>query len=315
MAISEIKPSDLFKRYAGNPILTANEWPYSVNSVFNPGATIFNGETYLLVRAEDHRGFSHLTLAKSKDGVTNWHIDNEPTLDYYKGHPEEKWGLEDPRIVWLEDLEKYAIVYVSFSSVGPKVSLALTKDFQVFEKFGALLPPEDKDASLFPRKFDNRFVLIHRPIVRGEAHIWMSFSPDLIHWGDHRVLLERRGGLWDSVRVGLGPQPIETPDGWLIIYHGVRTTAAGAIYRVGLALLDLDEPWKVLRRSEEWVFGPKESYEFIGDVPGVVFPTGAVINGDKDELRLYYGAADSSVCVAFASLKEILRYLKKCPRE
>ena len=315
MVFSEVGGASLFRRYVGNPILSASDWTYPVHSVFNPGAALVDGETLLLVRVEDYRGFSHLTLARSRDGVTNWNIAEAPTLEYYEAHPEERWGLEDPRIVWLEDFNKFAIAYVSYSSVGPKVSLALTKDFEIIEKFGALLPPEDKDASLFPRKFGERYVLIHRPIVSGEAHIWISFSPDLIHWGDHRVLLHRRGGLWDNQRVGLGTQPIETSEGWLLIYHGVRQTAAGALYRVGLALLDLDAPWKVKKRSQEWVFGPKEPYEFIGDVAGVVFPTGAVVNKEKNELRLYYGAADSTVCVAFADLAEILDYLLNCPSE
>jgi beta-1,4-mannooligosaccharide/beta-1,4-mannosyl-N-acetylglucosamine phosphorylase len=315
LILSEVGGSTLFRRYEGNPILTAAIWPYPAHSVFNPGAALINGETLLLVRAEDYRGFSHLTLARSKDGITDWNIGEAPTLEYYEGHPEERWGLEDPRIVWLEDFKKYAIAYVSYSSVGPKVSLALTKDFKTFEKLGELLPPEDKDASLFPRKFGGRYALIHRPIVSGEAHVWISFSPDLVHWGEHRVLLHRRGGSWDSNRVGLGAQPIETSDGWLIIYHGVRKTASGSLYRVGLALLDLEEPWRVVKRSQEWVFGPKEPYEFIGDVSGVVFPTGAVVNKEKNELRLYYGAADSTVCVAFANMGEILDYLKNCPGE
>jgi len=315
LILSEVGGAGLFRRYVGNPILTANGWPYPVHSVFNPGAALMDGKTLLLVRAEDYRGFSHLTLARSEDGITNWDISSVPTLAYYDSHPEERWGLEDPRIVWLEDSKKYAISYVSYSSVGPKVSLALTKDFETIEKFGALLPPEDKDASLFPRKFGDRYVLIHRPIVSGEAHIWIAFSPDLVHWGDHRVLLHRRGGLWDSNRIGLGTQPIETPEGWLLLYHGVRQTAAGSLYRVGLALLDLEEPWKVIKRSQEWVFGPKEPYEFIGDVSGVVFPTGAVVNEENNELRLYYGAADSTVCVAFADMDEILDYLKGCPEE
>ena len=315
MALPQVAGVNLFRRYKGNPILTADNWPYPVHSVFNPGAAFVDGETLLLVRVEDFRGFSHLTLARSKDGITDWNIEETPTMKYCEGHPEERWGLEDPRIVWLEDFKKYAIAYVSYSSVGPKVSLALTQDFETIEKFGALLPPEDKDASLFPRKFGGRYALIHRPIVSGEAHIWICFSPDLVHWGEHRVLLHRRGGSWDNQRVGLGTQPIETSEGWLILYHGVRRTASGSLYRAGLALLDLEEPWRVIKRSEEWVFGPKEPYEFIGDVSGVVFPTGAVVNKEKNELRLYYGAADSSVCVAFAEMNDILGYLKNCPGE
>ena len=315
MALPQVAGVNLFRRYKGNPILTAANWPYPAHSVFNPGAAFIDGETLLLVRVEDFRGFSHLTLARSKDGITDWNIEETPTMKYCEGHPEERWGLEDPRIVWLEDFKKYAIAYVSYSSVGPKVSLALTQDFETIEKFGALLPPEDKDASLFPRKFGGRYALIHRPIVSGEAHIWICFSPDLVHWGEHRVLLHRRGGSWDNQRVGLGTQPIETSEGWLILYHGVRRTASGSLYRAGLALLDLEEPWRVIKRSEEWVFGPKEPYEFIGDVSGVVFPTGAVVNKEKNELRLYYGAADSSVCVAFAEMNDILGYLKNCPGE
>ena len=146
---------ELFKRYEGNPILSAPDWPYRVHAVFNPGATLYNGETIILARVEDLRGFSHLTMAKSKDGKTNWQINENPTLKYSEEFSEERWGLEDARIIWMEELEKYAICYTSFSEDGPQVSLAMTTDFKKFDKMGALLPPEDKDASLFPRKFND----------------------------------------------------------------------------------------------------------------------------------------------------------------
>lgn len=303
----------LFHRYSGNPILTPDEWPYPANAVFNPGAALVDGETVLLVRVEDMRGFSHLTVARSADGRTGWRIDSTPTLEPDVDAHEERWGLEDPRIVWLAERGDYAVTYVSFSSSGPLVSLALTKDFVTFERIGPLVPPEDKDASLFPRRFAGRYALIHRPIIRGEADIWISFSPDLRHWGDHRVLLPTRPGWWDAHRVGLGAQPIETPEGWLIIYHGVRMTASGSIYRVGLALLDLDEPWRVRRRSDEWVLGPRKPYEQLGDVPGVTFPGGAVYLPDTDELRLYYGIADTTVGLATANMSEVLDYLLTQP--
>ena len=182
------------------------------------------------------------------------------------------------------------------------VSLAITKNFRTFARLGALLPPEDKDACLFPRRFKGRFALIHRPIVRGQAHMWLCFSPDLKHWGDHRSLIKTRDGYWDCHRVGLASQPIETSEGWMIFYHGVRVTTAGAIYRVGLALLDLEEPWIVLRRGDEWVLGPSAPYERIGDVNDVVFPTGAIVHKEMNQLYLYYGAADSAIAVATASL-------------
>jgi len=304
---------ELFKRYEGNPIITPENWPYPANAVFNPAAVKLNAETLLLVRVEDMRGFSHLTVARSTDGFTNWEIDPAPTLEADQSSREEKWGLEDPRIIWLEEQKQFAITYVSFSESGPVVSLAITKNFKTFARLGALLPPEDKDACLFPCRFRGRFALIHRPIVRGEAHIWISFSPDLKHWGDHRLLLRTRSAYWDCHRVGLACQPIETTQGWMVFYHGVRATSAGGIYRLGLALLDLEEPWKVLRRSDEWVLGPRAPYERIGDVGGVVFPSGAIVHKETDQLNLYYGAADCTVAVATASLSDILSYIMSCP--
>jgi predicted GH43/DUF377 family glycosyl hydrolase len=225
----------------------------------------------------------------------------------------EKWGLEDPRIIWLEEQKQYAITYTSFSEGGPTVALAITKNFHTFARLGNLLPPEDKDACLFSRRFRGRFVLIHRPIVRGEAHIWMSFSPDLKHWGDHMPLIKTRHAYWDCHRVGLACQPVETEHGWLMFYHGVRNTTGGALYRLGLALLDRHESWKVLRRGDEWILGPRDPYESIGDVGGVVFPTGVIINKEEDELRMYYGAADSSIAVATASYKACIDYILSCP--
>jgi len=307
------KPSRLFRRFEGNPILSPRHWPYPANAVFNPGAAEVGGETLLLVRVEDMQGFSHLTIARSANGKTNWRVDRKPALfPDLSGH-ERQFGLEDPRIVWLEDLQQYAVTYVSFSDGGPLVSLMLTLDFRKFERMGPIFPPEDKDASLFPRRFGGRYAVIHRPIIRGEAHIWIAFSPDLKHWGDHHMLLPTRGGRWDCHRVGLGAQPVETPEGWLIIYHGVRVTAAGSIYRVGLALLDLEDPRRIRRRSDEWVFGPAEDYELVGDTPHVTFPTGAIVNKETNELRLYYGAADMTVALAIANMEELMDYIMSCP--
>lgn len=309
----EFLASTLFKRYEGNPILTPENWPYPINSVFNPAAVKIDGQVLLLNRVEELRGFSHLTCARSKDGLTNWVVDDKPTMKADQSTKEEKWGLEDPRIVWLEEQKQYAITYVSFSEGGPIVSLAITKNFRAFARLGGLLPPEDKDACLFPRRFNGRFALIHRPIVRGEAHIWLSMSPDLKHWGDHRVLLKTRTAYWDGARVGLACQPIELPEGWLLIYHGVRRTTASEIYRIGMALLDLEEPWRVLRRGEEWVLGPKERYERVGDVNDVIFVAGAVIMEETNELYAYYGAADDKVAVAMADMDRIREYIMACP--
>lgn len=305
--------STLFERYEGNPILVADDWPYPINSVFNPAAIRVDGEVLLLNRVEELRGFSHLTCARSKDGLTDWVIDERPTMRADQGNQEEKWGLEDARIVWLEEQNQYAITYVSFSEGGPIVSLAITRNFKTFARLGGMLPPEDKDACLFPRRFNGRFAMIHRPIVRGEAHIWISLSPDLKHWGDHRILLRTRMAFWDGARIGLACQPIELPEGWLILYHGVRVTTASQIYRTGMALLHKDEPWRVLRRGEEWVLGPKEHYERVGDVNDVTFVTGGVVMEELNKLYVYYGAADDKVAVAMADMDRVREYIMSCP--
>ncbi len=306
---------ELFKRYEGNPILTAEIWPYKVGTVFNPGAIKFNDEVLLLVRVKDRQGYSHLTCARSKDGKTNWQIDSKPTLEADRSKGEAIFGLEDPRIVWLEKRQEYVISCVSFcdgvADEPPGVSLITTKDFFSFKRLDRPLIPPNKDASLFPKTFKGRYALIHRPIVEGRADIWISFSPDLKNWGDHKVLIPAGHRSWDETKVGLGPQPIETTEGWLIIYHGVRKTASGSIYRISMSLLDLDT-LQLIHRSMEWVLGPKEDYERVGDVDDVVFPCGAVVNKKTNELLIYYGAADSVVGLAIADLDEIIAYLKTC---
>lgn len=309
---------ELFTRYEANPILTHRDWPYAVNSVFNPGATMANGRYLLLVRAEDRRGFSCLCAARSDNGLLDWEIDPLPTLaPQPEEYPEETWGIEDPRITWIEDRGLWVVAYTAYSEVGPLVSLASTKDFVNFQRIGPAMPPEDKDAALFPVQFKGRYAMLHRPVpaIGGVGkHIWISFSPDLKYWGDHQVVLNaRRGGWWDGNKIGLSPPPLETSEGWLILYHGVRETVGGNIYRLGLALLDREDPTRVLRRSDQWVFGPEEPYERSGDVDNVIFPCGWILQGDK--LHLYYGGADSCVAVAIASLSDVLDFLKLCPQE
>src|SRR6266508_2730076 len=199
----------LIQRHPDNPILTAADWPYRANTVFNPGATLLqDGSTLLLCRVEDFT--------------------------------EELWGIEDPRITYVLELKQYAILYTAYSRGGPGVSMALTKDFRTFERLGVVMSPEDKDAALLPRRINGEWALIHRPVGSVGAHMWLSFSNDLKHWGTHKLMLEaRRGAWWDANKIGLCNPPIETDRGWLVVYHGVRHTAAGSLYRLGLALFDL----------------------------------------------------------------------------
>jgi len=309
--------AELFHRHPDNPILTAKDWPYPAHTVFNAGACQAGEDTILLARVEDRRGHSHLTVARSSDGISDWRIDEKPSFPQDpENHPEEAWGIEDPRLTRVDELGAWIIAYTAYSSSGPLVSLAKTKDFVEFTRIGPVMPPEDKDAAVFPRKFGGRYAMIHRPVCHGSsgADMWLSFSPDLIHWGDHRVLMRaRHGAWWDANKIGLSPPPLETPEGWLILYHGVRNTPGGCLYRVGLALLDLEDPRQVLRRSDEWIFGPEELYERVGDVNGVVFPCGWVHDAATGTVRIYYGGADSCIALATAQLSELLGYLRRCP--
>ncbi len=302
----------LFTRHPGNPLLSRDNWPYPINSVLNAGAVqLPDGDTLLLCRVEDRSGLSHLCAARSANGIDNWRIDSRPTLMANpKEFPEEIWGIEDPRITYVPELEQYAVAYTSFARGGPGVSLALTKDFHGFERFGVIMSPEDKDAALLPRRIGGRWALIHRPMTALGAHMWISYSPDLRHWGSHKIILEaRRGGWWDANKIGLCSPPIETAEGWLMIYHGVRQTASGSIYRLGLALFDLEKPEVCLRRGNSWIFGPEAPYERSGDVNDVVFPCGQTIGTDGDTINLYYGAADSCIALATGSIRALLSWL------
>lgn len=305
---------ELFRRHQSNPILVAADWPYPVHTVFNPGVTLLaDGTTLLLCRIEDRRGHSHLCAARSANGVDGWSVDHTPTLrPDPTTYPEELWGIEDPRITYVPELSRYAIAYTAFGRGGPGVALALTADFHSFERYGLIMQPDDKNAALLPRRINGSFALIHRPVADGGAHIWISYSPDLRNWGAHRLLLRARLGAWgDANKIGLSPPLIETKEGWLMLYHGVRVTAAGCLYRVGCALLDLDRPERCIRRGDSWIFGPEQPYEVHGDVAHVVFPCGFTVAPDGDALNLYYGAADSRIALAQGSIKEILLWLSK----
>jgi len=301
---------ELFARHPSNPLLTADDWPTPVNVVFNPAAAEVDGETVLLARVEALTGISELTVARSSNGVDGWRIASEPLLAPANGIESERWGFEDARAVWIDELDRYAITCTAYGPAGPAVYLATTKDFLTVERRGIVINPEDKNAALLPERVDGKWILFHRPTTGfGIAHpgIALSRSPDLVSWSPPEMVLEPRDGAWwDSLRIGIGPPLLKTEHGWLLIYHGVKETVGGAIYRLGLALLDLEEPTRVLRRAPEWIFAPQAPYERQGDVGNAVFPCGVLHDTASGELRLYYGAADTSICLATARLDELL---------
>lgn len=308
--------SELFTRSPQNPLLSAADWPQPANAVFNPAAATVGGETVLLCRVEDRRGISHLTVARSRDGAGDWRIDEEPLIGPDVHGQDSCWGVEDPRTTYVSDLAAWVITYTAYGPSGTGIALALTTDFTEIEHLGIHLAPEDKNASLLSEPVDGEYVLLHRPASAhsGRSEVWASRSPDLRTWREPELVMRARSGAWwDTVRIGIGPPPLRTPYGWLALYHGVKHLAGALLYRVGVVLLDLEQPTVVLRRGEQWVLGPSEPYERTGDAPNVVFPTGLLHDPVEDRLRLYYGAADSYVAMATGSCSQLLEYALSCP--
>jgi predicted GH43/DUF377 family glycosyl hydrolase len=307
----------MFRRDPDRPILTAADLPFEANAVFNPGATTLpSGEVGLLVRIEDRRGLSAIHLARSPDGVGGWQVDREPLLAPDHTDLECEWGFEDARVSYVDELERYVITCTAHGRMGPGVYLATSTDLASIEEGRLVMEPEDKNAAVLPRRIDGQWWMLHRPVVRAaeSADVWISASDDLVHWSNRRpVMLRRMAGWWDAARIGIGPPPIETPEGWLLVYHGVRTTVSGAIYRVGAALLEREQPWIVIGRLDQWIFSPTTEWERTGDVANVVFPCGMVC--EDDQLAMYYGAADTVVGRAVASVSELLAALLEQPAD
>jgi len=300
------KGRDIIHRWEGNPIISVEDIPFRCNSVFNAGAAIHNGEYILLLRVEDLNGRSVFALARSNDGF-HFTVDPEPVMTPSDEEPfktYERRGIEDPRITPVNG--SYYVMYTAYSKYGACLALSRTTDFENFERLGVVSEPENKDGALFPRKIDGRYARLDRPLAGGQGNIWISYSEDLKMWGDSQVVMTTRAGHWDSERIGASAPPIETPHGWLEIYHGVKGTAGGPVYRLGVALLDLEDPSKVIGRSAVPVLSPREYYERIGDVGNVVFSCGAICDGGNGHLKVYYGAGDTCICVGTTTIDELV---------
>lgn len=295
----------IFHRYEGNPILELDDIPFPANSVFN-GTPVKIGDEYrLLLRVEGQQGYSFFALATSADGF-NFEVEERPVMlpaRYGNFQMYETQGIEDPRATCIDGV--HYIMYTATSNYGHRIALARTEDFHTYERIALVSPPGNKDGVLFPEKIDGHYVRLDRPIGKGVGSIWVSYSKDLRSWGRHKVVICPRPGYWDAFRVGASVPPIRTEHGWLEIYHGTQMTSSGPIYRTGSVLLDLDDPSKVISRCSIPILSPREIYERVGDVGNVVFACGAIVEPDG-EVKLYYGGADTCVCVATARLDEII---------
>jgi len=300
-------PSPL-RRLEANPIITRDAVP-GANSIFNSAVVPFGDGFRGVFRVDDQQRRMRLHAGHSADGL-RWEIEPEP-IQWQCDIPaiaQFEYGY-DPRITPLEGRH-----YITWCNGyhGPGIGLAVTDDFATFTRLDNPLPPCNRNAVLFPRRINGEYVLLHRPSDMGHTaygDIFLCSSPDLTFWGKHRRVMGRRQP-WEGTKIGAGPVPIETPEGWLLIYHGVLTSCNGYVYAAGAALLDLDEPWRVLHRAAPYLLAPRELYECVGDVPNVVFPCAAVVDEASGRLTLYYGCADTCVSVAECGLGELIAFVK-----
>lgn len=299
---------EVVRRHPGNPILTPDDMPVSCNGVFNSGVVAHDGGTVMVLRVEDIDRFQHFRLATSTDGVRfdvssdPVRFDPDPDAERYEGI------IYDPRITPIEG--RYILCYAAHSDLGVRIGMAETHDFSRFVRlpFGSAV--DNRNAALFPRRIGDRYVRLERPqTIKDRGDLWISYSPDLVHWGEYHCIAETRPHAWDQWKLGAGAVPIETDEGWLCIVHGACKTASGAIYRIGLILLDRDDPKRVVARSRGAILWPKEPYERVGDVPNVVFTSGAIVDA-SGEVKIYYGGADTVMCLATTTLDELLDAVK-----
>ncbi len=302
------------KRYEKNPILTKDDVPYKVETVHNAGVAKYNGGYIMLFRSHLDTGRSIIGLARSDDGF-NFTVADKPFMTPAAEQPfaeYEEYGVEDPRITPLEGA--YYITYSAYSKHGVRIGLARTADFESIERIAFITQADYRNTVLFPEKINGRYVKLDRPHSDiSPWSIWISYSPDLRHWGDSRVIMKPVKYHWDEMKIGPGAPPIKTPKGWLNIYHGVFPTMDGSVYRLGVALHKLDDPATVLAVSDRWILSPQEPYELVGYVHNVVFTCAAVPEEDGT-IKLYWGAADTVMCAGTARIDELVDLCLSCPR-
>ena len=305
----------MIKRYSGNPILTKKDVPYPVATVHNAGMAKYNDKYIMLFRSHNLNGRSIIGKAVSNDGF-NFTVDKEPFLTpsidgIFKEY--EAYGIEDPRIVFIDD--EYLITYSAYSQHGVRIGLAKTKDFKTVERFSLITEADYRNVVIFPEKFNGLYARLDRPHSDiSPWAIWISYSPDLRYWGDSELIMKPMQYHWDEMKIGPGATPIKTPRGWLNIYHGVFPTMAGSVYRLGVALHDLENPSKIIAVGDEWILQPEEAYEITGYVSNVVFTCGAIPEPDGS-VKIYWGGADTVMCVGTANIEELVDHCLKNSRK
>ena len=301
--------TDVVWRYQNNPIIRRDQIP-GANSIFNSAVIAKDGRFVGVFRCDNRQMQSNLYLGRSGNGI-DWDLEPQPlTLHDREGRPIGPACGYDPRVCLMEG--KYYVTWCN-AYHGPTIGVAYSEDFETFYQLENAFLPCNRNGVLFPRKIGGKYCMLSRPSDQGHTpfgDIFLSQSPDLEHWGYHRFVMGAGGG-WSWTKIGPGPIPIETKEGWLLIYHGVATTCNGMIYSMGAVILDLEKPWEVKYRCKPYILHPTQPYECVGDVPNVIFPCSTLCDASTGRLAIYYGAADTVVALAFAQLDELIAYVKE----
>jgi len=303
---------DLIHRSERNPLISIEDLPFRCIDICNAGAVRVADEYILLLTIQSLEGFYFIYPARSRDGY-DFEVSEQPLMAPSREGPfgaEEELGVLDPRIVRLDDV--YYIAYDVLGEHGFRLGLGRTEDFRTVERVGLVSEPDTKAGVLFPKKIKGKYARLERP-SEGKS-IWISFSEDLEYWGWSEVVMTPRGGFWDSDRIGVAGPPVETDLGWLISYYGVKGTSAGPLYRLGAAILDVENPARLVKRTNVPILSPREDYERLGDVTNLVFLCGWIIELDN-QVKLYYGAANSCICLGTAKLEDIFEACLGSERE
>ncbi len=298
--------SEVIWRYSNNPVIAQDLIPTS-NSIFNSAVVPYQGGFAGVFRIDYKRRVMNLYNGRSDDGL-RWQIEHDP-IHWQCDDPEiTRFQYRyDPRVTWIED--RYYVTWCN-GYYGPTIGVGYTHDFQTFHQMENAFLPFNRNGVLFPRRIGGRYAMLNRPSDNGHTpfgDIFYSESPDMQYWGNHRHVLGP--GSWSYTKVGAGPIPIETSEGWLMIYHGVLTSCNGFVYSMGALLLDLDQPWKVIRQAAPYLMAPQTLYERVGDVPNVVFPCAALVDQDTQRMAIYYGAADTVVALAFTRVNDLIDWI------
>lgn len=306
----------LVERSNSNPILTKDQVPYPVSTVHNAGICKYDDQVIMLFRSHRRNGRSIIGLARSSDGI-HFEVDPDPFLTPAESGPfarYEQFGVEDVRITPIEG-EGYYLTYSAYSPYGVRIHLGMTKDFKTVERVAPISQPDMRNVVLFPERINGHYLRLDRPHSEIMPwSIWLSSSPDLIHWGNSQLVMQTEKYHWDEMKIGPGAPPIKTSSGWLNIYHGVFETMAGAVYRMGVALHDLEDPAQIIGIADEWILEPQDPWERVGYVNNVVFCCGAILLDDQKTLRLYWGCADTVMACGTCQVSDLVDMCKSAPR-